>query len=321
MIIARWQLVETLGAPDTWSILASGTEPRDWTSYQRAVPARLQRIVAAAYESGQPVEVILPKSRHPWSELRMRAVPVGWPGEPTLAVRVGVGDVADDLPAAPFLVNSRTRIVQTLPEGLGPHFSTGLVEFRGAEPFERVERFDGDLDFLATLGRSTPNSRWSGIATVYSAIGPRSLLIATRNGPDRYSWRGLVIDVTDSVAPQQKSFEAATLDLLRATQPDLYLLILDTAQLRQVRWVSEPVPNLRWRGVDEREMVHPDDRARVAEIRTRILNGDKRAGVRDLRLSTESGGWLTADVEVSPLPGGGRDDIPAFVLAQVQVTG
>jgi len=39
-----------------------------------------------------------------------------------------------------------------------------------------------------------------------------------------------------------------------------------------------------------------------------------------LRLAAEAGGWLVADVEVSPLPAGADGTAPAFVLAQLQVT-
>ncbi|MGW6122178.1 GAF domain-containing protein [Nocardia sp. NPDC055165] len=322
VIIGRWQLVETLGTSRDWSMLTAGTAPREWASYQRAVPARLQPLIAAAHETGTPVEQMLPKSRNPWSELRFRAVPVLWPDSSVHAVKVWVGPEvpADELRVAPFQVDAYARVVRTHPAGLGPHFGSAPVEYSGAEPFERIERFDRALEFVATLYRSEPRSRWSGVATVHSAIGPRSLLVAARNGDagQRFTWRGVSVDVTDSIAPQNKSFEAATLELLRESQPGLYLVIVDTAQVRAVRWVTEPVPGLTWRGVDERTVPHPEDRPRIAALRAEVLAGATRAGLSGLRLAAEAGGWLTVDVEVSPLPGGGA--APAFLLAQVQVT-
>lgn len=323
VIIGRWQLVETLGAPDTWSMLTTGTTPRDWASYQRAIPAALQPLVVAAHDSGAPVERVLPKSRNPWSEMRLRAEPVVWPGARTHAVKVWVGDQApaEELRVAPFQIDARARIVWSRPAGLGPHFGSEPVEYRGAEPFQRIERFDRALDIVAALTRSAPGSRWSEVATVHSAAGPRSLLMAARNGTEaqRFSWRGLSVDVTDSIAPQRKSFEAATLELLRNTQPGLYLCILDTAQVRQVRWVTEPVPGLRWRGIDERLIPHPDDRARIGAARARILAGAASAALTGVRLAAEPDGWLVADIEVSPLPAGDGAE-PVFVLAQLQVT-
>ncbi|MFC4377476.1 GAF domain-containing protein [Nocardia halotolerans] len=322
MIIGRWQLVETLGSANTWSMLTAGTTPREWTSYQRAIPARLQPLISRAYESGNTVETNLPRSRNPWSELRFRAVPVVWPDGRTHAVKVWVGDHApsEELPVATFRVDARTRLVHSRPQGLGPHFGSEPVEFRGAESFQRVDRFDGALEIVATLSRSDPQSRWSGIATVPSAIGPRSLLVAARNDAERrLDWRGVSVDVTESVPPQPKSFEATTLELLRDTQPGLYLAIIDTAQVRAVRWVSEPVPGLRWRGVDERTVPHPDDRARIGAARARILAGAAGVALTGLRLAAEAGGWLVVDVEVSPLPGG--TGAPAFVLAQLQLSG
>ncbi|MFE3545517.1 GAF domain-containing protein [Nocardia sp. NPDC059177] len=323
MLIGHWQLVETLGGPESWSMLTSGTTPREWASYQRAIPARLHPLVAAAYESGEPVERVLPKSRNSWSELSFRAEPLGWPVARPHAVRVwvGAGEPAGELAAAPFQVDAHARVVRTRPAGLGPNFGSAPVEYTGAEPFQRIERFDRALDIVAALTRSEPGSRWSAIATVESMAGPRSLLLAARNATDprrRFEWRGVAVDVTDSVAPQLKSFEAATLELLRGSRPGLYLVILDTAQVRAVRWVTEPVPGLRWRGVDERTVPHPGDRARIAAARAEILAGAARAELPALRLATEQGGWLVADVEVSPLPGNGV--APAFVLAQLQVT-
>ncbi|WP_278264936.1 GAF domain-containing protein [Nocardia sp. AG03] len=321
MIIGRWQLVETLGAPENWSMLTAGTTPREWTSYQRAIPTRLQPLVATAHASGERIERTLPRSRNPWSELLFRADPVCWADAGVHGVRVWVGQRApeQDLGAAPFQVDARTRVVRTMPSGLGPHFGATPVEYTGAEQFQRIDRFDGALDVVAALTRSEPGSRWSAVATVRSGSGPRSLLLAARNSDtDRFAWRGLAVDVTDSVVPQPKSFEAATLELLRDTQPGLYLVILDTAQVRMVRWVTEPVPGLRWRGTDERTVPHPDDRVRITAARAEIMAGATRAALPALRLAAENGGWLTADVEVSPLPG--SDVVPAFVLAQLQVT-
>lgn len=325
MIIGRWQLVETLGAPGTWSMLTAGTTPREWASYHRAVPAALQPMIEAAHTTGQPVERVLPKSRNPWSEHRFRAVPVLWPGARPHGVKVWVGEEAPqaDLAVGSFVVDARARIVRSRPAGLGPHFGSAPVEYTGAEPFQRIERFDRALEIVAILNRSEPESRWSGVPTVHSAIGPRSLLVAARNGvaDRRFTWRGLAVDVTDSVAPQAKSFEAATLDLLRDSQPGLYLCILDTAQARQVRWVTEPVPGLRWRGIDDRLIPHPDDRARIAAARAEILAGAARAELAGVRLATETDGWLVTDVELTPLPAGAEGGAaPLFVLAQLRVT-
>lgn len=250
-------------------------------------------------------------------------MPVLWPGSAPHAVQVWVGpDTPDtELSVAPFQIDAHRRVVRIQPAGLGPHFGSAPAEYSGAEPFQRIERFDRALEFVGALNCSEPRSRWSGVATVHSRIGPRSLLVAARNGADeqRLAWRGVAVDVTESIAPQQKSFEAASLELLRESQPGLYLVILDIAQVRAVRWVTEPVPGLRWRGVDERTVPHPDDRPRIAALRAEVLAGATRASLTGLRLAADNGGWLTVDVEISPLPGGGA--APAFMLAQLQVTG
>ncbi|WP_280428152.1 hypothetical protein [Nocardia brasiliensis] len=152
--------------------------------------------------------------------------------------------------------------------------------------------------------------------------GPRTLLLAAHN-PDenRYHWLGLAVDVTESVAPQRKSFEAATLDLLRGAQPNLYLAIVDLAQVRLIRWVTEPVPALRWgRGIDERTVPHPADRARIVAARDDIRSGVERVTLTGVRLATDSGDWLVADLEASPLPGGTAGAaVPEFALVQLDL--
>lgn len=326
MIIGHWLLIETLGRTDTWSVLAVDSTPRMWKSFQRAVPSRLQPAVGAVYTSGEGIDQVLPQSRHSWSGHRLRAIPVHGPGGRVHAVHLwlGTGDPPPRVGVAPFWVDARIRRIETLPQGLGPHFGNSHIRWDGAESFAAIERFDGALEFTATIARSTPDTRWLGTATIRSATGPRSVLLATRNGDTaatRQQWLGVAVDVTDSIAPQRKSFEANTLDLLREAQPNLYLVIVDTAQVRLVRWVSQPVPGLRWRaGVDARDIPHPDDRGRILAVRDDILSGTRRATLPGVRLAAEQGGWITADLEISPLPGGTPDaDEPEFVLVQLEV--
>ncbi|MGY4102231.1 GAF domain-containing protein [Nocardia sp. R16R-3T] len=325
MIIERWLLIETLGRVDNWSVLAIGTTPREWKSVQRAVPGRLQPLVAAAYTSGSVVDQVLPTSRQAWSGQYLRAVPLLGPDEQVYAIHlwVGPGDPPPAPGVAPFLVDARTRGVQTRLRDLGPDFAPNRTHWVGAEIFEMVERFDGALDLVANLMRSEPDSRWLGTATVHSKPGPRSLLVATRNADtlaDRHRWRGLAVDVTESVAPQRKSFEAIALDMLRRAQPNLYLAIVDTAQIRLIRWVTEPVPTMRWAGTDERTVPHPTDRARIIEARNAMRSGAAHHQLRAVRLASETNGWIVADLEISPLPGGTPDSpSPDFVLVQLGI--
>ncbi|MFI7671432.1 GAF domain-containing protein [Nocardia sp. NPDC049526] len=325
MIIERWLLIETLGRVDSWSVLAIGTTPREWKSFQRAVPSRLQPLVAAACASGSVVDQVLPPSRQVWSGRRLRAVPISGPDERVYAIHlwVGPGDPPPAPGVAPFLVDARTRRVDALMQGLGPDFAPYRTRWVGAEIFEMVERFDGELDFVANLTRSEPDSRWLGTATVQSKAGPRSILVATRNADtpgDRHRWRGLAVDVTDSVAPQRKSFEATALDMLRRAQPNLYLAIVDTAQIRLIRWVTEPVPTMRWAGTDERTVPHPADRARIIEARNAMRSGAAHHQLRAVRLAGENNDWIIADLEISPLPGAtSNSSSPEFVLVQLEI--
>ncbi|MFX0580546.1 GAF domain-containing protein [Nocardia nepalensis] len=318
-------LVETLGGADSWSVLAVGTAPREWKSFQRAVPIRLQSLVAAAHASGSVVDQVLPLSRQAWSGRHLRAVPIIGQDKQVYGIHlwVGTGDPPPRPGVAPFLVDARTRRMDALMSGLGPHFDVDRTHWVGAESFEMVERFDGALDLVATLTRSEPASRWLGTATVHSKVGPRSLLVATRNSDnvaDRHRWLGLAVDVTDSVAPQRKTFEATALDMLRRAQPNLYLAIVDTAQIRLIRWVTEPVPAMRWASIDERTVPHPEDRSRIIAARNTMLSGAAREQLRGVRLASENDGWIIADLEISPLPAGTPDSpSPEFVLVQLEI--
>ncbi|WP_225729854.1 MULTISPECIES: GAF domain-containing protein [unclassified Nocardia] len=324
MLTGSWLLIETLGRADTWSMIAAGTAPRAWKSIQRAVPSRLQPVIGAVYGSGAPIDQQLPQSRHAWSGRRLLAVPVLGRDTRVHAVKLWLGDGEPpaQVGAAPFTIDARTRRVDTLP-GLGPHFATEPISWLGAQSYETIERFDGALEFTATLARSSPDSRWLGVATVRSQAGPRSILLAARNGgtdATRTQWLGVAADVTESVAPQSKSFEAGTLDMLRERQPNLYLAIVDTAQVRLIRWVSEPVPGLRWSGADERTIPHPADRARILAARDEIRSGAQLVTLADIRLAAENGSWITADLEITPLPGGTPDaEIPEFALVQMEI--
>ncbi|WP_433713545.1 GAF domain-containing protein [Nocardia sp. CA-084685] len=325
MIIERWLLIETLGRVDSWSVLAIGTSPREWKSFQRAVPGRLQPLVATAYASGSMVDQVLPTSRQAWSGQHLRAVPILGTDQQVYAIHlwVGAGDPPPAPGVAPFVIDARTRRLDALTRGLWPDFASDRTSRIGAEIFEMVERFDGALDLVANLTRSEPDSRWLGTATVRSKTGPRSILAATRNAvtvAERHRWRGVAVDVTGTVAPQHKSFEATALDMLRRAQPNLYLAIVDTAQIRLIRWVTEPVPAMRWASIDERTVPHPADRPRIIAARNAMRSGADHHQLRAVRLASENSGWIIANLEISPLPATTPNSpAPEFVLVQLEV--
>ncbi|MBF6327491.1 GAF domain-containing protein [Nocardia transvalensis] len=324
MTIGEWLLIETLDGLESGSVLAVGTAPRQWKSLSRTVPARLLPLVAEAFESRLPVARELPRSRHAWSRRHARAVPIAGPDGCVHGVQFWVGgdDPPQPPPVAPLLLDSNSRRTQVLSAGLGPAFDHGRSVWFGAESFEHVERFDGALDLVATVSRAAPGARWLGEVSVRARDGLRTLLLATRNiTGDRYRWRGLLADVTDSVPPQGKSFEATTVDALVSTNPGLYLAVVDTARVRLIRWISAPVPGLRWAGdTDERTMPHPGDRARILAARSDILAGMPFRAVPGLRLAAVDGGWLTVDAEVSPLPYGPPDGSPPeFALVRIEL--
>lgn len=326
MIIEQWLLIETLDGPGTWSVLAVGTVPRRWKSLARTVSARLRPIVAAAHDCREPVARDLPRSRHPWSSRHARAIPVLGADGRVYGVRfwVGTGEPPEPPRVASFRLDSRTRRIEVDATALDPTFDPGRTVWIGAETFEHVERFDQALDLVAILLRAEPGSRWLGEITVRTPAGLRTLLLAVRNGIESpHEWRGLLADVTDSVPPLGKSFEATTVDALVNTNPGLYLAVVDTARVRLIRWIGGPIPGLRWSGdTDERTMPHPDDRARILAARTALLKGSPLHTLPALRLATTDGNWLTVDCEASPLPYSPPDaGPPQFALVRCQLRG
>lgn len=322
MIVGRWLLIETLGPVGTWSLLATGSAPRAWKSYRRAVPARLQRFVTAAHHSGTAVDHQLPPSRHAWSRGRLRAQPLLGPGARVHAVRLWVGSGAPPPPAGvtTFSIDGHARRVEVVREESGPHCDHQPAVWFGAEVFETMERFDGALEFVATMARSEPGVRWLDTATMRSADGPRTLMLAARNpDPDRHHWVGVAVDVTENIAPQGKALESVALDLLRGTSSNRYLAVVDLAQVRLIRWVTEPVPGLRWGGgTDARTVPHPRDRPRILAARADLRAGRQRVRLDGVRLATMDGDWIVADLEAAPLPHGAAGaHAPEFAVVQV----
>ena len=321
--ITPWLLIETLGAPESWSLVAVGTAPRQWKSLARAVPGRVLPVIAAAHATREPVERILPKSRHAWSQQRVQAIPVVGPGDRVYAVhvRVGEGDT-EPTSAAPYLYNNDDRRLEVVSTGLGPDFDRGRTVWTGTETFEYVERFDDALDWVATMAQAVPGARWLGEMTVRIPGGLRTLMTAARSDDeDPRRWRGLLVDITDSVPPQQKSFEAATVDTLVNANPGLYLAVVDTEQVRVLRWISGPIPGLRWSGdIEERTLPHPDDLERIRAARNNVRAGKLNQVLPGLRLAATDGGWLRVDAEISPLPHGApAEGRPRFALVRFEV--
>ncbi|WP_051022130.1 GAF domain-containing protein [Nocardia pneumoniae] len=322
MIIGHWLLIETLGPVGTWSLLAAGSAPRAWKSYRRAVPPRLQRFVTAAHHSGAAVDHQLPPSRHAWSRRRIRAQPLLGPGARVHAVRLWVGSGAPPPPVGvtTFSIDGRARRVEVVRDESGPHCEHDPAVWFGAEVFQTMERFDGALEFAATMARAEPGVRWLDTATMRSADGPRTLLLAARNpDQDRQHWVGVAVDVTEDVAPQARSLESVALDLLRGPRSNRYLAIVDLAQVRLIRWVTEPVPGVRWGGpTDERTVPHPQDRPRILAARADLRAGRQRVRLDGVRLAGRDGDWIVADLEAVPLPHRAPSaHAPEFAVVQV----
>jgi hypothetical protein len=150
----------------------------------------------------------------------------------------------------------------------------------------------------------------------------RNLQMALRNGVDGdpLAWAGLVHDITDIAPPEPAPLDTATLAALRDHDVRTHLALVDLEQIRLIRWITDPVPGIAWRGlVDERPAPHPDDAARiraaVAELGRTGLAGTR---VPDIRLRRLGGGWTVVDGVGTVVPTPGQ---PALMLIELTITG
>ncbi|MCX4096248.1 GAF domain-containing protein [Nocardia sp. alder85J] len=322
MKLEQWTLIETLGAPQTWSVVATGTAVRHWTSLPRAVPPPLLPMVTAAHATGKTVERRLPQSRSAWSGQRACAIPTVGPDGDVHAVqfRVGPDDPPEPLLTAGFILNCHTRQHRRGP-GMGGAFGDGDYGWEGGDIFQYIQRFDRAVEMMATLNASEPDSRFQGEFSISSYTGLHTVMMATRNSDaDPKIWPGVFLDITDSVPPQEESLEAAAVDMLCDSESGQHLALVDTDQGRVSRWLGAAPPNLRWdAGMDVRTIPHPDDRPLILAARRALLDGAATHTVTGLRLAAVDGGWLTADVEARPAPTTADFGPPQFALVRMRM--
>ncbi|KAA0021499.1 GAF domain-containing protein [Antrihabitans cavernicola] len=324
----RWTVVETLGAQNTWSVLAIDGRPTEWKSIARSLPTSALPLVAVVHERGETVERRLPPSRQLKDGNCVRAIPIPGPDGVVHAVLIWVGD---DFPtAAPpavagFSYSSTSRTLE-LSDDLYAQLDLPKVANRsrwtGPEAFRRVERFDSALELISMTIDPTPNDRWLGQLSLRAETGTRRLTLAFRNGdtPNDVAWRCLAIDVSETTPPDSVTVETAALAALSARNPSTYIALVDIAHTRLIRWVTDPVPGILWKGIaDERESAHPDDVARVrATTRDALASGNTTARVTGLRLRRKGGGWTVVDATGSLLPHTGK---AMLVLVEYTVVG
>lgn len=329
MVAGHWILVETLGRVETWSVLSVGGAPKQWTSLRRALPPGALAAIATAHESRTTVDRVLPTSRSRWSGAFISAVPLAGPDGVPHAVQVWIS-TAPDPPRQATTVGTMMFRSDRRHVLLGDDGSDVLGLGKGGqrtwtvpETFRGIERFDDSMNLIAKTIRSEPDDRWDGSLTAHTGHGLRTLQLAVRNGGergnDRHVWRGLFTDVTETVPPEPKSFEAIALAALRRDTVT-HVVLVDLPSKRPIRWITDPLPGIKWQGVqNDRPALHPDDLRRIDAAAEPLLSGQaQRTTLTGVRLRRRAGGWTVVDIDAQRLPMG---EDPVFALIQLEAVG
>ncbi|RDI53971.1 GAF domain-containing protein [Nocardia mexicana] len=319
-------LIETLGERETWTALAVDGRPAQWRSVLRVLSPETLRIVVAAFERAEAVEAEVP-SRLPGDRRTMTvsATPVVGPDTRAHAVQVRTTPAGAALPApysvAAFGYSADTRAIQLGDQAAGWTVPADRANWTVPEAFRYVERFDGSMDLLLRTLDPSEHQRWAGDLTARVEGHPRRYRLALRSGADRQEWRGLLHDLTDHLVPEPISLDGATLSALGQQRSGRgHLVLADVRDVRLIRWVTDPVPGIQWKGtVDDRDTPHPDDVVRIfSTVGDMVRAGAMHARIGEVRLRRIGGGWTVVDARCTVLPAPGT---PALMLIELTITG
>ncbi len=308
----KWLVLDLLG--DSPRVVGSGGRGKSHTSLERSLRERLPHKLAipirdairnAAREAPRGMTVI-----DFTASTRLAFAGIFGPDEQVHGMSVWIGDTSDEPgppPAAAGITwNSTRRLIElptTLPRELrGPH----LPSRNPLTPpeFFRAFEVEDSIDFIRTLLSPDPGAEYDCIARYQRAGESISAIHLALTGTADHGelWRGIVHEVL----PPEGSFpslESATLAALPMLSPeDTHIVLVDVAKMRLLRWVTDPISEVQWKGqVDNRDTPHPDDVERIFAAVTPIFTGEARAaqikGIRLRRLNGAVDGrrWLVID--------------------------
>ncbi len=282
-------LIETLlpGAEPT--VLADHGAPRAWAPLPRiggtrGTADRVRAIVAAVYDPARPGNAVVgPRDKH---RFRVAATPVTGPSGAVHAVQLWTGNPDADPPRPPNVAaiewSATSRLIELTAEvrDLAEDYPfAGRASLTAPEAFRHVARFDAAMSLIAKVLEPAPEDRWQGTATVY---GPRTLrtvhlAMCSMPAPHQQAWRGIIHDVTDTVAPAEPTLDSVALAAMTAGRAPTAVALMDVSQARLISWLTDPVPGIQWKGTrDDRDTPHPDDVVRIFQTMQRLRTGDEK---------------------------------------------
>jgi hypothetical protein len=320
-----WVLVATLADPKTWWVVAEGAQPRQWTRLSRtriAGSSTLNRHIPPTI--GQAISSREPQVRslHLPSRVRMRiiAVPVLGPSEEVFAVQVWAGPRLQPVPPRPAIGtlawwNTRNGVASTDPtlERLIDSSVNNPVTRALPDLMRHFERMDDTTGLLRLFDENTqPITLWCGTA-VTAGITTRArrnlfLAAASVRADHGRTIRALVHDISDAQTLPPPTLQG---QLMRTVpiRSNHAVGVTDLTTGLIYLWVETGPPPLdRW--MYEIPETHPDDLARVAETRARLLAGAHDAQIT-WRLRFDTTSWVTVHGHLTVLT---RDLSPQAML-------
>ena len=334
-----WILVDTLSDGQARVVYANG-RPKSRSSLERAIRDRVggrlgevvtawaEREIQAARESGHDFD---------------RTSNLATGGETRLVGRLIVGPRADvhgiflwvgrgtDKPrsnpptCSAFSWDCERRLVELPSLSRDVLQRTGLHSDRSTFTLPEVFRYlyvDDALTLISKVLEPQPESSWEGTATIRGVddLDVGHFVVVSRPEPNQREWRGIVYAGISTGAAVLGSLESATLEAMPRVAPSAHMVLVDVLKMRLIRWITDPIPNIQWKGmVDNRDAPHPDDVARVFAAAADVFTGkDDRASVRGVRLRRFGGGWTVIDGVGALLP---HEGAPQLALVEMTVVG
>ncbi|MGN7132652.1 GAF domain-containing protein [Rhodococcoides corynebacterioides] len=331
---AGWMVVETLartGDAGEVTVVVRDGLPKDWTSLQRALrPKRVAdaarilvgRVVADGRERAESIPV-----RD--GSVCLRLIPVCGPSGAVhgVLVHVGPAGIAPATPpprAAAYEWSAVERVFRFTPQ-MSMFLRDDRPRLTSTAPglFEAVHDPESGMYLLTALIDARDGDRWDGTVAARTESGPlplRNIVRTARveaDGEIDMVSRGLAVELRpDQLSSQGPSVEALALRSLTRSNPTSIALV-DVAAVRVVRWLTEPVEGVQWKGeADRRDTPHPDDVLRLVES-YRGMNDwdDNSAFLPGIRLRRQGGGWVVVDLRATRVPG------QRFIMVEFQPTG
>lgn len=309
----NWLLVETFGGSSAPSIIGLGATPKGMVPL-KSILARGRNLeaVEAAIEqvraNGKQCDFVArDQSKH------VIAHPLTAFSGRVHGVYVWVGPVGQEPPtrdpAGAWHFNLTTDHIggsSDLLDLYGVAPENRKTERATAEAFERLIPNADASAALALLVRSRPGDEHQAVWAIRRDDGEmRAGHLSCRAVAEEHEGQVQVVlrGITQDIGPAEETPAApppAVLEqrvLESMAEPGTHRAVVNLKTLRILRWLDEPLPDLKWRhdplDTDHTTWIHPEDQGAADALSTALSTG-RTTGT--LRLASVDGGWLSVDI-------------------------